>query len=183
MRLDLTATGADRTIGFDELVRNHASRILGVDVSYVGLVACERVDDTVVLVAVATVRPAQVTLPGDRQLRVLSFADAVARGTDIDHAAHLVTARDWCRAAGSATDLTMSIQRAFAMSVAYLDSHLSIENGQWGWNQYQDGRSIGVLSTAEALLAHIYAGAKGNSSPDRRKRSRPYKPGRRLAGA
>ncbi|MFE3199197.1 prenyltransferase/squalene oxidase repeat-containing protein [Embleya sp. NPDC055664] len=161
VRLDLTATGADRTIGFDALVQNHASRILGVDVSYVGLLACERVDDTVVLVAVATVRPAQVTLPGDRQLRVLSFADAAGRGTDIDHAAHLVTARDWCRAAGSATDLTMSIQRAFTMSVAYLDSHLSIENGQWGWNQYQDGRSIGVLSTAEALLAHIYAGAQG----------------------
>jgi squalene cyclase len=48
------------------------------------------------------------------------------------------------------------------MAVDYLSKHLSTEGDLKGWDQYQDGSTIGVLSTAQGLLCHVYAGNNGN---------------------
>lgn len=160
VRLRVTADPA-APHDFQALVQRAAAQALGVDVSYLGLLAGERRAGGVRLVACAVLRPAQITLPNDASLRVLSIEEVRGRGDDIDHAEHLLTAHQWYWAERSTADLSASVQRALDTSIAYLDNHLSTEDGRWGWNQYQDGSSIGILSTAEALLAHIHAGARG----------------------
>ncbi|MGW1752072.1 prenyltransferase/squalene oxidase repeat-containing protein [Streptomyces sp. NPDC002092] len=58
----------------------------------------------------------------------------------------------------AADDLRRSIQKAIDDSIAFLGSHSCTENGMKGWNQYQDGTRVGVISSAQALLSHSYAG-------------------------
>ncbi|TVL87826.1 prenyltransferase/squalene oxidase repeat-containing protein [Streptomyces sp. SAJ15] len=165
LRLELAGlpddTGRRPDDGIDTLVERTAAREFGVDVAFMGLLAYEHTGGTGRLVAAAVLRPERLAMPHDARWRTLSVAEVCNRGADIEHAAHLVTAVRWHRAASGAAELSTAIRRAFDTSIAYLDSHLSTEDGRWGWNQWQDGRSIGILSTAEAVLAHIHAGARG----------------------
>jgi hypothetical protein len=93
---------------------------------------------------------------------VLSLAEIKARGGDVAHAALYETAFRWFHGRLIAGELSRKIQEAFARSLHYLDNHLSIEDGHWGWNLYMDGTSLGLLSTAEGVLSHAHAGASGD---------------------
>lgn len=127
----------------------------GITVSYLGVLATEP------QVVVAATFADHAALPGDPTLRTLTLADVRSRGAELAHGDLFETAQRRWSAVRTAPDLGVAVQRAIDTSIAHLDSHLSVEDDHWGWSLYLDGGSVGLLSTAEAMLAHVYAGARG----------------------
>lgn len=131
-----------------------------IDVSYLGLLAC-RQRDNLALTMLAAVVIREPTLISDRDLRIIPSGEVRGLRAEVEYAEHFATALNWYAVTESTAGLADRMQRAIDRSIAYLDGHVSMEDGRRGWSQYQDGGAVGVLSTAEAVLAHVYAGVRG----------------------
>jgi prenyltransferase beta subunit len=147
--------------GLVELVERVAQEQIHIDVGYLGMLSADLAGRSPRVVVAAVLRSDRDFAGTDPRQRIVSLAEIKARGGDVDHGVLYETAWGWHQARVIATDLNARIQRAFETSLLYLDNHLSVESGRWGWNLYMDGSSIGLLSTAEGLLSHAHAGAAG----------------------
>jgi hypothetical protein len=132
-----------------------------IDVSYLGLLACRSRGDAALTLLVATVLT-EPSLISDGGLRIVRPDEVRSMRTDLEHSEHFDTALRWYAVAESTTSLATRMRRAIDRSIACLDGHVSTEDGRRGWSQYQDGGAVGLLSTAEAVLAHVYAGVRGD---------------------
>ncbi|MBX6765767.1 MAG: hypothetical protein IRY90_01175 [Actinomadura rubrobrunea] len=144
------------------LVTHTAKAQFQIDVDYLGLLSADLESRRPCLIVGAAARGAQeLSGIGPRQ-RVLSIAEIEARGDEVEYASLYRTTLEWYRGSVVAADLPARIRQAIEKSVLYLERHRSIENGKWGWNLYMDGHSLGILSTAEGVLAHVHAGVTGD---------------------
>jgi Squalene-hopene cyclase C-terminal domain/Prenyltransferase and squalene oxidase repeat len=160
--LQISPLGGDANQGdLPSLVEQSLHRRLGVQVSYLGLLTSGFQAGTPTLLVAAALRESHDRLPFDSRFRLLTASEIRSRSAEIEHSDYYELARSWHEATLVAANLSNAIHRVFQSSLTYLDNHLSIEADHWGWNQYQDGTSVGMLSTAEGLLAHAHAGAIG----------------------
>jgi hypothetical protein len=132
----------------------------GLDISYLGLIGYSSGDGRRLLAA-GVLETISSSLVDDPTLKFLSLAQTASLRSDVDHSEYCATVWRWWEATRVTRDLNARIRRAISTSLSYLDTHMSVENGRSGWNLYQDGTSIGTLSTAEALLAHVHADVRG----------------------
>jgi hypothetical protein len=142
------------------LVRRSA-REAGLDVDHLGLLAAHLDAARPGLLTAAVLRSAPQTPAAGPSRRLLSLEEIRARGDDVLYAGHYDTAFRWFHGRHTAAGLPGRIRQAFARSLHHLENHLSIEDGRYGWNLHMDGTSLGVLSTAEGVLAHVHAGENG----------------------
>ncbi|MBO2456455.1 prenyltransferase/squalene oxidase repeat-containing protein [Actinomadura violacea] len=154
--------GRDAGDGLGALVARAAKERFGLDVDHLGLLAAEPGPRRPRLTVGAVARGAQDFGRVGARSRVLSMADLEARRGEVRDADLFAAAHGWYRASAVARDLPVRIRRAVDRSLLYLENHRSIEDGRWGWNLYMDGHSLGLLSTAEGILAHLHAGVTGD---------------------
>lgn len=153
--------GGNASESFAALVEGLAAQQLGVEISFLGLVTSDLGSYPYKMVVAAVVQRPWEDAPPDTRLRVLTPAEVRARGHDLEHSKHFDIVWRWYETDSSSSHLGGLIRQAMNTSISYLDKHLSIEENHWGWNQYLDDDSVGVLSTAEGLLAHIHANVGG----------------------
>jgi hypothetical protein len=174
-RLNLRSGSSDgATLG--ELVEAAMRQDLGVSASYIGLLAFRDTRLSYELVVLATLKGplADGQLPGN--FRMLPPHELLNAGLPSNLVDYFATARELCVAerhtAGRelaeqhAADLGVAIQRARDRSLTFLAQHLAIENGCRGWAQYFDSQTIGLLSTAQGLLAYVHAGQRDDVVDD-----------------
>ena len=133
------------------------SALLGTGAAFLGVVA--HTPDGPLLVVV--VSDGQAAIRKDDTLRMVSPMEVRARRTEIERPELLEAVVDWRIAIRLSTDLHARVHRALELSTAHLGTHRSAVGDLWGWNQFHDRGDFGLLSTAQALLAHIYAGVRG----------------------
>ncbi|MGI5207206.1 hypothetical protein ACQEU6_37220 [Spirillospora sp. CA-108201] len=148
--------------GLGPLVVRGAKDRFGLDVDYLGLLAAESGEPRRRLTVCAVARGPQELSGAGGRTRILSMADLEARGDEVDRSALFATALSWYHASEVARELPLRVREAVDRSLLYLENHRSIEDGRWGWNLYMDGHSLGLLSTAEGILAHVHAGVTGD---------------------
>ena len=144
-----------------DLVKGLAETQLGVEISYLGLIS-DGAESAGRLVVAASVRVTPDALRDGTRISLLTYAEVEARRQDLPHSAHFASVRSWLEAESSSGGLGLAIQGAIEIGVQYLDTHLSEEGERIGWDVYLDGNSVGLLSTAEGILAHLHAGVNGD---------------------
>lgn len=147
-----------RSDSFGRSVEAHVDARLGLDITYLGLLDFRVEGAWLEIFAVATV-PERATYP---DAVVLTIEEIEKYAKPVDGAEYLEAAYEWAIAAG-ALRLGQSVQDAFSRSVDYLARSMIAEAGIHGWNQYHDDDRLGVLSTAQGLLCHVYARRNGVS--------------------
>jgi hypothetical protein len=140
-----------------EVVQRLASERFEMDIRYLGVLAANAHR----LSVLAVLRDDSESTGTEPQRRMISLAELKARSDDVTDLYLYQDAWHWHQTQSIASDLAGRLRRAFDTSLVYLDNHVSAEGGRWGWNLYLDGSSIGLLSTAEGLLSHVHAGARG----------------------
>lgn len=137
-------------------VERAVSRALGVAVTFLGVVS--QVDgEPVVAVTTGDDR----SLSPRHPLQLVTIGELRSRRSDVEHADHLEAAHHWALAQRLAPNLHARIRRALDLSISHLDTNRSATQEFWGWNQFHDRSDFGLLSTAQALLSHVYAGVRG----------------------
>lgn len=150
-RLRLTRSGARR--GLPDLVVAAVKRELKMDTAYVGAVDFNDDPETPALAVLLTVE----AVPTAPQLQALSLS--AIRSRDLEIRPELFeTAERWCEAETAATRLRRDIDQAAQRSTNLLLRSLAKDQGHQGWQQYFRKDSVGVLSTANGILACVYAG-------------------------
>ncbi|MEV4348232.1 prenyltransferase/squalene oxidase repeat-containing protein [Actinoplanes sp. NPDC049596] len=128
-----------------------------LDVEYIGLADLSaKLDDAVIIAEVAA--PDTRQPPQDSRLRLMTLADLRQRRSTVERLDLIELAHRRQTAESSAPAIGAMIERALTKSISYLDQHLCSEDDYWGWSQYFDGKTVGVLSTAQGILAHQYSG-------------------------
>lgn len=136
-------------------VVEQARRALDLDLTYLGLLAFDPNDSSCTLVVAASVPE----LPGESRLRPFTLAEIKAIGRDVPHRQYLDAARQWNEAALSADDLSRAIRQSMKTAVNLLTAKRAEENDQCGWDQYLERDSVGIISTANGILAGVHARA------------------------
>ncbi|WNI15295.1 prenyltransferase/squalene oxidase repeat-containing protein [Actinacidiphila sp. ITFR-21] len=133
---------------------------LHLDISYFGVLAVDEAAEDLRLFVGAETPPVNAAARGAQRLTSHRVEDLPHLTGDLPGEGVFTLALQRRTAESTAGALGLSLRRAVEGAVDYLDAHVSVESGMQGWNQYQDGRTIGVLSTAQALLSHVYAGSR-----------------------
>lgn len=154
----LSVVGRSGAADLRTLVEQQVAQRWQVTVKYLGLLDFRAPPGEPGVVVVAAM--AEAVLP-DAGLRMLTLADVTSRRSDLDHAECFDTAHRWRSVIESTADLDARVRQAIDGSIEYLAGHQSMEDGLPGWSLYLDGNSVGLLSTAEAVQAHVYAGIRG----------------------
>lgn len=147
-----------RSDSFGRSVEAYADVRLGLDITYLGLLDFRVERSRLEIVVVATV-PERAAFP-DAIAMTIEEIETYAK--PVDGADYLQAAYEWAIAT-DALRLGQSVQDAFTLSLDYLARGMVTEGGIHGWNQYQDDEGLGVLSTAQGLLCHVYARRNGVS--------------------
>jgi hypothetical protein len=144
---------SERELSLPALVLAAVKRELKLDAAYLG--ALDFVDDTdvPVLVVVLTVDAA----PTASRFHTMPLSTIRPRDPEIPSERFEIAAR-WYEAESAATRLRRDIEQAAQRSTVLLTRSLAKEDGQHGWHQYFNPRSVGVLSSANGILACVYAG-------------------------
>lgn len=137
-------------------VERAVGRAIGTAVRFLGVVG-RRDGAPLVAVMVADDR----ALTPEHPLRLVRIGEVRSRGAEVEDAEHLHTAHSWALAHHLAPNLHSRIRRALELSITHLDTHRSATPDFWGWNQFHDRGDFGLLSTAQALLSHVYTGVRG----------------------
>ncbi|TDC68310.1 hypothetical protein E1200_12105 [Actinomadura sp. GC306] len=162
LRLDRAATRDAGASGLGALVTRATKEQFGLDVEYIGLLAAEPGTHRPCLTVCAVARGPQELSGAGTRCRIMSINELTARSGDVERATLFATALSWYRATIVARELPLRVRDAVDKSLLYLENHRSIEDHRWGWNLYMDGHSLGLLSTAEGILAHVHAGVTGD---------------------
>jgi hypothetical protein len=149
------------SVDFGALVEDLVTQQLGIRAEYLGLLATPGDADQSRLVISAISRTEPGGRPDPQALRWFSYDEIPGVAGTLPKVNLFAEALSIRAAKNAAADLEPAIQRSFTMAVDYLSKHLSTEADLKGWDQYQDGSTIGVLSTAQGLLCHVYAGYNG----------------------
>jgi hypothetical protein len=157
--IDLPSESASASLA--TLIEETTEDQFGIEVSYDGLLAFDASAGSFRVAVLVTTRSsltaqraadAGLRLMTAAQIRQLQPSSALLR--QVDQAEHRRAAAEF------ASTLGARIQDAFTGSLAFLARHISTEDGLRGWSQYLDGSAVGVLSTAQGLLAHVHAGSR-----------------------
>jgi hypothetical protein len=140
-------------LGLPDLVTAAVKRKWKVDADYVGAVDFVDDADAPTLVAVLAVG----TVPSNCSLEQVPLSDIRTRDQELpferfERAAH------WCEARKAAAHLHREIGQSTQRATNLLRRTLAEEEGHKGWQQYFRKDSVGSLSTANGVLACVYAG-------------------------
>jgi hypothetical protein len=149
---------------------------LGLNASCTALLQFQTTTSSYELIAVAALKsPAAVSRPSDR-FRMLPPHELRSLGLPNDLIIYFDHARELHRAERQtaerhvteqhAADLGVPIQRARDRALAFLGQHIAVERGYQGWSPFFDSQAIGLLSTAQGLLAYVHAGQRGRIVDD-----------------
>jgi hypothetical protein len=156
---DLTSA---TTLG--ELIQHGARNQLGLDIKYIGVASIRITTVAYEMVAVAELSQPLEQQPQRRPgLRPVTLARLREDNRQIQHLNHFELARDRAIAEHSSITVGPLIQKAYNRSLDYLDEKKSSENNRVGWSQYLDQRTIGIVSTAQGILSHLYVGKQSPS--------------------
>ncbi|TQS39841.1 prenyltransferase/squalene oxidase repeat-containing protein [Cryptosporangium phraense] len=164
-----TASSAPKRLA--QVIEEEARGQLGLQIRFLGFVEFSVEADCRIVAAVVLTDPAvpKATKLG-QDLRILSEADI--RDEHITDLALYDAAREWCITEIESHTLNERISSAVESSIAYLSRNLSHErpddapleretsipyNGLWGWSMLMDQTDVGVLSTAQGILAYRHA--------------------------
>jgi hypothetical protein len=143
---------------------------LHVSASFVHLLAFDPTPPSYEMVVLAVLQgPPDSKLPGS--FRMFLPHELLGLGLATDTIGHIHTARE-IRAAERDTaephvaeqhmaELGVAIRRACDRSLNFLDQRRTTEDDSQGWGQYFDSHTVGLLSTAQGLLAYVHAGQRG----------------------
>jgi hypothetical protein len=161
LRLRLPADLAARP-SVETIVEMAAADCLELDVRYLGLLSFREVGARHELVALALLRsPVSRSALSARHLGTMTLEEMRRSVIPVERLELFETANRWLMVEQDARGLTTSIERAFTLALDLLTECVSLEDGLRGWSQYLDGQTVGSLSTAQGLLAHVHAGRRG----------------------
>ncbi|MEV7142316.1 prenyltransferase/squalene oxidase repeat-containing protein [Streptomyces tauricus] len=133
---------------------------LHVDLSYVGVIAVDQQAEGPSLVVAASTGSVDGVPSGQDQLTLYRLPDLAHLTGALPDADAFELALHQRSAEAAAGNLGVRIRKSIDISLDYLDANVCTEGTLKGWNQYQDGSRIGVISTAQALLAHVHADSR-----------------------
>jgi hypothetical protein len=161
-----------RSASFEEptladLIETAMRSELGVSASYTGLLAFLTTRSAYELVVLTALNGPMPDAGRGGRFRMVLPHELPRAGLPSNLVRYFATAREMYLAelhtAGRdvgeqhAVQLGEAIQRARDRSLAFLAQHVAIESGYRGWAQYLDSQAIGLLSTAQGLLAYVHA--------------------------
>lgn len=150
----------DNTPSFGRFVERQLLSTHGVEAGWLGVLAADRATDTTMASVACVVTANQVPQLRNPAIVLLTLAELHARGGPGEQD-RFARAQRWLRMTQIAPQLAPRIERAFTSSIEFLRGHLANEDGLLGWNLYLEGSTVGALSTAAGVLAHVYAGVTG----------------------
>jgi hypothetical protein len=143
-------------------VEDLVTRELGIRSEYLRLLGCEDQEGQPLFIFSVTVKAKPSGRLGNQELRWYSYAEILGFAGNLPGTSLFADALKMRTTRAAATGLEPAVRRAFSMAVDYLSKHVSIEGTLRGWDQYQDGSTIGVLSTAQGVLCHVHAERRGD---------------------
>ncbi|MEH1166886.1 prenyltransferase/squalene oxidase repeat-containing protein [Micromonospora sp. CPCC 205539] len=144
-----------------ELIERAATDQLKVDTSYLGLISFTASASSYELLAVAVLRQPLVGEQLGDPFRLLTLREVAVAGLAPDLLPHFVAATHRRAAERSAVTLGPKVHQAFDAAAGVLEHRYSEEMGHFGWSQYLDGQTVGLLSTAQGILAYLNVGIRG----------------------
>jgi hypothetical protein len=140
------------------LVSSAARKKFGFEVSYLGLLASIESAKGHELLAVATV-DMDLAAAGRAALSPVALSETREATGAVEYGGYFDSALQWMAADVAASTLGESMRLSVDSSLDYLEKHICEEKGLRGWNQYQDGSPLGLISTAQGLLCHTHVGS------------------------
>jgi hypothetical protein len=129
----------------------------GLMVTYVGVLSFEVSSNAADMYALVSAREPGIWPLGTTWLTLPGLIEAGADPALVrlfQTAAHRTSAEQFAITIGG------SVQRALANSVDYLEERFTVEDGRAGWSQYLSNDAVGVLSSAQGLLALAHANVR-----------------------
>jgi hypothetical protein len=133
---------------------------LGMDVSYVGLLAFEVSSKSYEMHALVLAHDATNAAFATQGLAALTLQQLTGHGADPTLIRHCQDASHRTRAEEFAATVGERVQQALMKSVQHIEDNYTDQDDLSGWSQYWEERSVGILSTAQGLLALVHAGAR-----------------------
>lgn len=146
-----------------ELIERSSGQHLSLRLTYLGMLSSGEPDGLHELVVLCALRemPRRESLE-KLDCHLISLPDMRRASQPIERLDLFEVAAQWRLVETSGHRLFAQIEQALDMGMALLASHVSEEDELRGWSQYLDGRTVGALSTAQGLLAHVHAGKHGS---------------------
>ena len=154
------AESASQTLA--EVVEEAAADQLGLETSYLGLTSFTASATSYELLAIAVLRQALTHEQAAHRFRLLTLGEVGVAGVSSDFLPHFIAATHRRAAERAAITLGPKIHQAFEAATRVLEQRRSEEHGYVGWSQYLDGQTVGLLSTAQGILACLSAGVRGS---------------------
>jgi hypothetical protein len=159
--IELPPPGPDQALG--GMLEAAAGRRYGIALSYLGLLRFQRAGADLVFAALMTPEdPLSEDTLREHGLRTVPLSEMQRSVPPVPGVELFDVAWQRHLAELTAGALAPSIEQAFAQGVDFLGRNVSTEGDQRGWSQYLDGQSVGSVSTAQGLLAHLHAGRGGS---------------------
>lgn len=128
---------------------------VGVTVTFNGLLSAHVFPSPRDVYALVSTNAPMIPIPGAARLTLAELDDSGADPALVRIFQQAVAQQFKDTASGA-------IQRALAKSVEYLSETFAVESGQRGWSQYLEHDTVGILSSAQGLLALTHANATSN---------------------
>jgi hypothetical protein len=154
--LPMDVDGVER---FGPRIEAAARTVLGLDVSCVGLLdVSSKSYEMHALVLAGDPTSAEFPIRGLaaltlEQLTRIGAAPGLIR--QCQAAAHRTSAEEFAATIGE------RVRQALMKSVHHIEENYTCQDDLSGWSQHWEERSVGILSTAQGLLALVHAGARG----------------------
>lgn len=148
--------GADR---LGSRIESAALATLGLNVAYGEVLSFHVSSDAPDVYALVSARRPVNPMPGAAMLRL---SELIEVGTDPALVRLFQAASRRMSAEQFAVTIGGAVQRALAKSVEYLEETFTVEDGRCGWSQCLSNDAVGVLSSAQGLLAlaHTKVGSR-----------------------
>lgn len=146
--------------GIDQLgpgIESATKSALGLVVTYIGVLSFEVTSTAIDMYVLVSARQ-PVSWPLGTTL--MTLPELVRAGADIAMISLFQAAAGRAEAERFALTIGSRVQHALARSVEYLEERFTVEDSRAGWSQYLSNDAVGVLSSAQGLLALAHACAK-----------------------
>lgn len=145
-----------------EVIEQAAADQLGLETSYLGLISFTASASSYELLAIAVLRQPLTHEQTLQRFRLLTLGEVSVAGVNSNFLPHFAAATHRRAAERAAITLGPKIHQAFEAATRVLEQRHSEENGHFGWSQYLDGQTVGLVSTAQGILACLNAGVRGS---------------------
>lgn len=137
-----------------------ARATLGLEVSCVELMAFEVSSESYEMHALVRALSGASAVFATRGLVTLTLEQLTRIGADPTLIRHCQAAEHRASAEEFAATIGERVQQALSRSVQHIQESFTSEHELSGWSQHWDDGSVGILSTAQGLLALVHAGAR-----------------------